>query len=73
MSLHDKLLMLSLNSANKEEDETIPELPKLEPQPYQAGNKLKWDNKELKNQPITSKNDINVICKKIENKSIVIT
>lgn len=64
MSLHDKLLMLSLNSANKEEDETIPELPKLEPQPYQAGNKLKWDNKELKNQPITSKNDINVICKK---------
>ncbi|HHU1744128.1 TPA: TIR domain-containing anti-phage reverse transcriptase, partial [Escherichia coli] len=73
MSLHDKLLMLSLNSANKEEDETIPELPKLEPQPYQAGNKLKWDNKELKNQPITSKNDINVICKKIESKSIVIT
>ena len=73
MSLHDKLLMLSLNSANKEEDETIPELPKLEPQPYQAGNKLKWDNKELKNQPITSKNDINLICKKIENKSIVIT
>ncbi|HBA7152818.1 TPA: RNA-dependent DNA polymerase, partial [Escherichia coli] len=65
--------MLSLNSANKEEDETIPELPKLEPQPYQAGNKLKWDNKELKNQPITSKTDINVICKKIENKSIVIT
>ncbi len=64
MSLHDKLLMLSLNSANKEEDETIPELPKLEPQPYQAGNKLKWDNKELKNQPITSKTDINVICKK---------
>ncbi|EFD0930971.1 RNA-dependent DNA polymerase, partial [Escherichia coli] len=56
--------MLSLNSANKEEDETIPELPKLEPQPYQAGNKLKWDNKELKNQPITSKTDINVICKK---------
>lgn len=70
MSLHDKLLMLSLNSANKEEDETIPELPKLEPQPYQAGNKLKWDNKELKNQPITSKTDINVICKKLKTKAL---
>ncbi|HEC9537090.1 TPA: TIR domain-containing protein [Salmonella enterica subsp. enterica serovar Poona] len=65
--------MLSLSSANKEENETIPELPKLEPQPYQAGKNLKWDNKELKNHPITSKIDIDVICKKIENKSIVIT
>lgn len=73
MSLHDKLLILSLMQSNQGANDDIPDLPKMEPEPYIVGKKIKWDNKKLKNRTQATKEDITTICKKIEDKSIVIT
>lgn len=73
MSLHEKILMLNLTKSNKEAYEEIPDLPQMEPEPYKDGKKIRWDNKKLKNQALSPKEDIITICKKIEDKSLVIT
>ncbi|HDT4008537.1 TPA: RNA-dependent DNA polymerase, partial [Klebsiella quasipneumoniae subsp. similipneumoniae] len=73
MSLHEKLLMLRLATANKQATDQVPDLPKMEPEPYKTGGRIKWNNKKLKNNSQTPNEDIIKICQKIENKSIIIT
>lgn len=65
--------MLRLATANKQATDQVPDLPKMEPEPYKTGGRIKWNNKKLKNNSQTPNEDIIKICQKIENKSIIIT
>ncbi|WP_245006708.1 TIR domain-containing anti-phage reverse transcriptase [Erwinia persicina] len=73
MSLHDKLLMHSLTFANKENPDSIPEIPQVEPEPYKDGKNVKWRNKKLKNKSTIDHESLINLCKLIESGSIVIT
>lgn len=73
VSLHDKLLILGLTNVIKGVNDSIPDLPRVEPEPYKAGKRLKWENKKLKNHSQASNEEIIKICEKIINKDIVIT
>lgn len=73
MSLHDKILKLNAELSLKGVAEFIPSLPDVEPKPYIAGKKLKWNNVKLNNQSLTSNEKLFEICNKIEIKEITIT